>query len=79
MSIYELYKSMLRSATCSFSFIGPGCHWLSRACGGFGTVTNAAEECVNPHRDLPIGITVSLLICALLQPGFKAFFQAFRG
>ncbi|CAE6925688.1 CAT9 [Symbiodinium natans] len=42
------------SATCSFSFIG------------FGTVTNAAEECKNPQRDLPIGITASLLICALL-------------
>eukprot|EP00439_Symbiodinium_sp_Y106_P048053 s1999_g6.t1 len=47
------------SATCSFSFIG------------FGTVTNAAEECQNPQRDLPIGITASLLICALLYIFFS--------
>eukprot|EP00435_Cladocopium_sp_Y103_P031382 s1758_g7.t3 len=48
-----------RSAICSFSFIG------------FGTITNAAEECINPHRDLPIAITVSLLICALLYIAFS--------
>eukprot|EP00435_Cladocopium_sp_Y103_P031274 s1758_g7.t2 len=47
------------SAICSFSFIG------------FGTITNAAEECINPHRDLPIAITVSLLICALLYIAFS--------
>ncbi|CAE7671061.1 CAT9 [Symbiodinium microadriaticum] len=47
------------SATCSFSFIG------------FGTVTNAAEECQNPQRDLPIGITASLLICAILYIFFS--------
>eukprot|EP00931_Biecheleriopsis_adriatica_P018274 TRINITY_DN12861_c0_g1_i2.p1 TRINITY_DN12861_c0_g1~~TRINITY_DN12861_c0_g1_i2.p1 ORF type:complete len:498 (+),score=86.32 TRINITY_DN12861_c0_g1_i2:50-1543(+) len=47
------------SATCSFSFIG------------FGTVTNAAEECVNPQRDLPLGITLSLLICAMLYIAFS--------
>ncbi|CAJ1346355.1 unnamed protein product [Effrenium voratum] len=46
------------SATCSFSFIG------------FGTVTNAAEECVDPQRALPIGITVSLLICRLVHNVF---------
>lgn len=47
------------SAICSFSFIG------------FGTITNAAEECIDPHRDLPIAITVSLLICALLYIAFS--------
>jgi basic amino acid/polyamine antiporter, APA family len=33
---------------------------------GFDAVATAAEECKNPKRDLPIGIIVSALICAVL-------------
>jgi APA family basic amino acid/polyamine antiporter len=32
---------------------------------GFDSVSTAAEECKNPRRDLPIGILLSLFICAL--------------
>ncbi len=33
---------------------------------GFDSVSTAAEECHNPQRDLPIGILVSLAVCATL-------------
>lgn len=33
---------------------------------GFDAVATAAEECKNPRRDLPIGIIVSAVICAVL-------------
>lgn len=33
---------------------------------GFDAVATAAEECKNPKRDLPIGIIVSAVICAIL-------------
>ncbi|MBI5448558.1 MAG: amino acid permease [Gammaproteobacteria bacterium] len=33
---------------------------------GFDAVSTAAEESVNPQRDLPIGIIVSLVVCTLL-------------
>ena len=33
---------------------------------GFDAVTSAAEEVRNPHRDLPIGIIGSLLVCTVL-------------
>jgi len=33
---------------------------------GFDAVSTAAEETKNPHRDLPIGIIASLLICTLV-------------
>ena len=33
---------------------------------GFDAVATAAEECKNPRRDLPIGIIVSAVICAIL-------------
>ncbi|VVD97227.1 putative amino acid permease YhdG [Pandoraea horticolens] len=33
---------------------------------GFDAVTSAAEEVRNPGRDLPIGITGSLIVCTLL-------------
>ncbi len=36
---------------------------------GFDSVSTAAEECKNPRRDLPIGILLSLLICASLYVG----------
>ncbi|KAI7725788.1 hypothetical protein M8C21_013959, partial [Ambrosia artemisiifolia] len=42
------------SATCFFSYVG------------FDAVTSTAEEVVNPQRDLPIGIGVSLLTCCVL-------------
>lgn len=31
---------------------------------GFDSVSTAAEECKNPKRDLPLGILISLLVCA---------------
>lgn len=33
---------------------------------GFDAVSTAAEECVNPQRDLPIGIILSVTICTIL-------------
>ena len=33
---------------------------------GFDSVSTAAEECKSPKRDLPIGILVSLFVCAFL-------------
>ncbi|MCC5791436.1 MAG: amino acid permease [Legionellaceae bacterium] len=33
---------------------------------GFDAVSTAAEEAINPQRDLPIGIITSLLLCTLL-------------
>ncbi len=33
---------------------------------GFDAVATAAEECKNPKRDLPIGIILSAVICAIL-------------
>ena len=36
---------------------------------GFDTVSTAAEECRNPQRDLPLGILLTLGVCALLYAG----------
>jgi APA family basic amino acid/polyamine antiporter len=36
---------------------------------GFDSVSTAAEECKNPKRDLPIGIMISLGICAVFYVG----------
>lgn len=36
---------------------------------GFDAVATAAEECKNPKRDLPIGIILSAVICAVLYVG----------
>ena len=33
---------------------------------GFDSVSTAAEECKNPQRDLPFGILMSLVVCAIL-------------
>ena len=33
---------------------------------GFDSVSTAAEECRNPQRDLPFGIIMTLVVCALL-------------
>ncbi len=33
---------------------------------GFDSVSTAAEECKNPQRDMPIGIIVTLVVCAVL-------------
>ena len=33
---------------------------------GFDSVSTAAEECRNPKRDLPLGIIMTLIICAVL-------------
>src|SRR5579859_4067369 len=36
---------------------------------GFDAVSTAAEECHQPHRDLPLGILVTLAACAILYSG----------
>ncbi len=36
---------------------------------GFDSVSTAAEECRNPQRDLPLGIIITLAICAVLYAG----------
>jgi APA family basic amino acid/polyamine antiporter len=36
---------------------------------GFDAVSTAAEECEEPHRDLPLGILVTLAACAILYSG----------
>ena len=52
---------------------------------GFDSVSTAAEECRNPRRDLPIGILLSLLICATLYVGVAVVltgvqhYSVFRG
>ncbi len=33
---------------------------------GFDSVSTAAEECRNPKRDVPLGILISLIVCAVL-------------
>ncbi len=39
---------------------------------GFDAVSTQAEEAKNPHRDVPIGIIVSLLVCTVLYIGVVA-------
>ncbi len=39
---------------------------------GFDAVSTAAEEAINPQRDLPIGIIASLLICTIIYVIFAA-------
>ncbi|HEX5483849.1 MAG TPA: amino acid permease [Terriglobia bacterium] len=36
---------------------------------GFDSVSTAAEECKNPQKDVPFGIIVSLIVCAVLYIG----------
>jgi APA family basic amino acid/polyamine antiporter len=36
---------------------------------GFDAVSTAAEECKNPQRDLPLGILITLGVCAILYAG----------
>ncbi len=36
---------------------------------GFDSVSTAAEECRNPKRDVPIGILISLFVCAIFYVG----------
>jgi APA family basic amino acid/polyamine antiporter len=36
---------------------------------GFDSVSTAAEECINPRRDIPIGIIATLIICTILYVG----------
>jgi APA family basic amino acid/polyamine antiporter len=36
---------------------------------GFDAVSTAAEECHRPQRDLPLGIIITLVVCALLYSG----------
>jgi APA family basic amino acid/polyamine antiporter len=39
---------------------------------GFDSVSTHSEEAKNPHRDVPIGIIVSLVLCTLLYIGVVA-------
>jgi APA family basic amino acid/polyamine antiporter len=36
---------------------------------GFDSVSTAAEECAHPQRDLPLGILITLVACAVLYSG----------
>jgi APA family basic amino acid/polyamine antiporter len=36
---------------------------------GFDSVSTAAEECRSPQRDMPLGIMISLALCAVLYAG----------
>jgi basic amino acid/polyamine antiporter, APA family len=36
---------------------------------GFDSISTAAEECKNPQRDMPIGITATLVVCTILYIG----------
>lgn len=36
---------------------------------GFDSVSTAAEECKRPQRDMPLGILITLIACALLYSG----------
>ncbi|MBM3590643.1 MAG: amino acid permease [Alphaproteobacteria bacterium] len=49
-----------------FSGVMAGSAAIFYAYIGFDAVATTAEECKNPKRDLPIGIIVSLGVCALL-------------
>jgi APA family basic amino acid/polyamine antiporter len=46
--------------------IGTGAALIFFAYIGFDAVSTAGDECVNPQRDLPIGILVSLAICTVI-------------
>jgi len=39
---------------------------------GFDAISTAAEETRNPHRDLPIGIVGSMIVCTLIYVGVAA-------
>ena len=49
-----------------FTGIAKGAGFVFMAYTGFDTLANAAEECRNPNRDLPLGIIISLVGSALL-------------
>lgn len=49
-----------------FSGVIQGASLIFFAYIGFDAVSTAAEECINPQRDLPRGIIGSLIICTLL-------------
>lgn len=46
--------------------VGAGAAIIFFAYIGFDAVSTAAEEAINPQRDLPIGIVVSLAICTII-------------
>jgi APA family basic amino acid/polyamine antiporter len=39
---------------------------------GFDSISTNAEEAINPQRDLPLGIIVSLIVCTILYIGVAA-------
>ena len=53
-------------APYGFQGISAGAAYIFFAYIGFDAVSTAAEEVVNPGRDLPLGILGSLVICTLL-------------
>ena len=58
--------SALSYAELAASIGGCGSAYLFFAYIGFDAVSTAAEEVINPQRNLPIGIITSLVICTLL-------------
>jgi len=59
-------KNWENFAPQGFSGIVAGAGFVFMAYTGFDALANAAEECRNPNRDLPIGIIGSILICTFL-------------
>ena len=64
-----------------FGMTDPGGHPLGMLAGaaiiffayiGFDSVSTHAEEARNPHRDVPIGIVTSLLLCTILYIAVSA-------
>jgi APA family basic amino acid/polyamine antiporter len=64
-----------------FGMTDPGGHPLGMLAGaaiiffayiGFDSVSTHAEEARNPHRDVPIGIVASLLLCTILYIAVSA-------
>ena len=53
-------------APFGFSGIGAGAAYIFFAYIGFDAVSTTAQEAKNPHRDLPIGIIVTLIVCTIL-------------
>ncbi len=49
-----------------WSGVTAGAAYIFFAYIGFDAVSTAAEECVNPRRDLPIGILASLGVCTVI-------------
>ncbi|MGD9646453.1 MAG: amino acid permease [Pirellulales bacterium] len=57
---YGLSGIMLGASIVFFAYIG------------FDSISTNAEEAINPQRDLPLGIIISLIVCTILYIGVAA-------